>query len=159
MLGLSGPAQSEGAYTVDQLVEYFIRSADLGATRGICIGTPQECAPPEPVGLDMLVTFALASAELTPEAKDMLMLFARMMQDDRLAVAGFVVEGHTDARGGDGYNVELSELRAEAVRSHLVGLGVAPARLSAIGFGKERPRTGNALDPENRRVELRLTLN
>lgn len=160
-LGLSAAvqAQAQSAYTVDELVEYFIKSADLGATRGICIGTPQECAPPEPQGLDMLVTFELDSAELTPEAQANLTLFAQMMQDERLQIARFVVEGHTDARGGDGYNIELSELRAEAVRRHLVGLGVAPERLSAIGLGKEKPRTGNAFDPENRRVELRLTLN
>lgn len=156
---LSGPARSQSAYTVDELVEFFIRSADLGATRGICIGTPQECAPPEPEGLDMLVTFELDSAELTPEARANLTLFAQMMQDERLAIARFVVEGHTDARGDDGYNIGLSEQRAEAVRSHLVALGVEPRRLSAIGFGKDKPRTGDALDPENRRVELRLTLN
>ncbi|QYK41020.1 MAG: OmpA family protein [Paracoccaceae bacterium] len=153
------PASAQDApYSVDELVEFFVNSADLGATRGICIGTPQECAPPEPQGLDMLVTFELDSADLTAEAKGYLAVFAQMMQDERLEVAHFKVEGHTDARGGDGYNVDLSEARAESVRSYLVSLGVAPERLSSIGFGKAQPRTGDAFDPENRRVELRIDL-
>jgi outer membrane protein OmpA-like peptidoglycan-associated protein len=151
-------AAQEAAYTVDELVEFFVNSADLGAARGICIGTPQECAPPEPEGLDMLVTFELDSAELTDAARGTLAVFAQMMQDERLEIARFNVEGHTDARGTDDYNVALSEARAEAVRAHLIGLGVAPERLSAIGFGRDAPRTGDALDPENRRVELRIDL-
>jgi outer membrane protein OmpA-like peptidoglycan-associated protein len=161
-LTLAAPVTAQDAaapYSVDQLVEFFANSADLGATRGICIGTPQECAPPKPEGLDMLVTFELDSADLTPQAQEYLALFAQMMQDDRLKVARFVVEGHTDARGTDAYNAELSESRADAVRRHLVGLGVAEERLSSIGLGKDQPRTGDAFDPENRRVELRIDLN
>lgn len=146
-------------YSVDQLVDFFVNSADLGATRGICIGTPQECAPPEPEGLDMLVTFELDSADLTPQAEEYLALFAQMMQDERLQIARFVVEGHTDARGTDDYNYDLSEARAESVRRHLISLGVAEERLSSIGLGKGQPRTGDAFDPENRRVELRIDLN
>lgn len=158
-LPLAAPQMAEAQnYTVDELVEFFVQSADLGATRGICIGTPQECAPPVPQGLDMLVTFELDSADLTPEAEGYLALFAEMMQDERLKIARFKVEGHTDARGGDAYNVNLSEARAEAVRQHLVSLGVAPERLSALGLGKDQPRTGDAFDPENRRVELRIDL-
>lgn len=156
-LPAAGPAAAQ-QYTVDRLVEFFVNSADLGATRGICIGTPQECAPPEPEGLDMLVTFELDSAELTAEARGHLGLFAQMMQDDRLKIASFVVEGHTDARGADDYNVGLSEARADSVRRYLVSLGVAPERLNSIGLGKAQPRTGNAFDPENRRVELRIDL-
>lgn len=156
--GAGAQEQAPPSYTVDQLVEFFVNSADLGATRGICIGTPQECAPPEPEGLDMLVTFELDSAELTEEAKGYLGLFAQMMQDERLKIASFVVEGHTDARGTDAYNDELSQARAEAVRRHLIGLGVAPERLSSIGLGKMQPRKDDAFDPENRRVELRIDL-
>jgi outer membrane protein OmpA-like peptidoglycan-associated protein len=69
-----------------------------------------------------------------------------------------VVEGHTDARGGDEYNVELSEARAQSVKDFLTGLGVAEERLSSVGLGKTKPRTGDEMDPENRRVELRIDL-
>lgn len=157
-IGAALPAAAQQAYTVDELVEFFVQSADLGATRGICIGTPQECAPPVPAGLDMLVTFELDSADLTVEAQANLSLFAQMMQDERLRIASFVVEGHTDALGADAYNVVLSEARAESVRQYLTGLGVAPERLSSVGFGKAKPRSDDPLDPENRRVELRIDL-
>lgn len=158
-LSCSGIAGAQESYSTEQLVDFFINSIDMGATRGICIGTPAECEKPSvPMGLDMLVTFELDSATLTTEAKDSLGVFAQMMQDERLEIARFVVEGHTDARGSDRYNIDLSEARAQAVRDFLTGLGVAPERLTALGLGKSQPRTGNEFDAENRRVELRIDL-
>lgn len=160
VLATSVPVAAQSQYTTGQLVDFFVNSLDMGASRGICIGTPQECAAPvEPKGLDMLVTFELDSADLTAEAKDNLALFAQMMQDERLEIARFVVEGYTDARGGDDYNIDLSEARAASVKAFLTEQGVAPERLSAIGFGKTNPRMPDPLDPENRRVELRIDLN
>lgn len=154
-----GAAYAQSAYTTEELVDFYINSIDMGATRGICIGTPQECEKPAaPAGLDMLVTFELDSADLTAEAQQNLAVFAQMMQDERLEIARFVVEGHTDALGTDEYNVELSEARAVAVKTFLTGMGVSEDRLSSIGLGKSKPRTGNEFDPENRRVELRIDL-
>lgn len=159
LLASAGGATAQSAYTPEQLVEFYINSLDMGATRGICIGTPQECEKPSvPAGLDMLVTFELDSADLTVETQQNLAVFAQMMQDERLEIARFVVEGHTDALGTDAYNVELSQARAEAVKTFLTGLGVAEDRLSSIGLGKSKPRTGDEFDPENRRVELRIDL-
>jgi outer membrane protein OmpA-like peptidoglycan-associated protein len=159
LLSSGGAALAQSAYTTDELVDFYIDSLDMGATRGICIGTPQECEKPAaPAGLDMLVTFELDSAELTAEAQQNLAVFAQMMQDERLEIARFVVEGHTDARGTDAYNVELSETRAVAVKTFLTGLGVSEERLSSIGLGKSKPRTADEFDPENRRVELRVDL-
>ena len=158
-LSSSGAVLAQSAYSTDELVEFYINSIDMGKTRGICIGTPQECEKPAvPAGLDMRVTFELDSADLTAEAQKNLAVFAQMMQDERLEIARFVVEGHTDARGTDAYNVGLSEARAVAVKSFLTGLGVSEERLSSIGFGKSKPRTGDEFDPENRRVELRIDL-
>jgi outer membrane protein OmpA-like peptidoglycan-associated protein len=158
MLALPAAAQ-DAPYSTEQLVDFFVNSVEMGASRGICIGTPDECAPAEaPKGLDMLVTFELDSADLTAEARQNLVVFAQMMQDERLEVARFVVEGHTDARGTEGYNLELSEARAEAVKTYLAGLGISPERLTAIGFGMAKPRKEDLFDPENRRVELRVDL-
>ncbi|WP_323007014.1 OmpA family protein [Pseudorhodobacter sp.] len=159
VLSGSGAVLAQSAYSTDELVEFYINSIDMGMTRGICIGTPQECEKPVvPPGLDMRVTFELDSADLTVEAQKNLAVFAQMMQDERLEIARFVVEGHTDARGTDDYNVGLSEARAIAVKNFLTGLGVSEERLSSIGLGKSKPRTGDEFDPENRRVELRIDL-
>lgn len=152
------PAQADVPYTPDQIVEALIATVDLGASRAICIGTVEECTPEPVAGLDMMVNFDLDSYELRADALEVLSVFATALQDERLSVAGFLVEGHTDARGGPDYNMDLSERRAASVTAHLVGLGVAPERISATGFGLTRPRTEDPFDAVNRRVELRLTL-
>lgn len=74
-------------------------------------------------------------------------------------IAAIEVRGHTDDRGGDDYNVRLSQQRAEAVVAYLVGKGVAADRLRATGRGEGEPvydndtRAGRAA---NRRVEFVL---
>jgi outer membrane protein OmpA-like peptidoglycan-associated protein len=68
------------------------------------------------------------------------------------------VAGHTDNRGAAAYNRDLSQRRAEAVRSYLVSKGVNGGNLSARGYGPDSPvadnKTANGR-AENRRVELR----
>ena len=67
------------------------------------------------------------------------------------------VEGHTDARGSNQDNQQLSSLRAEAVRAYLIGKGVSPDRLSAIGYGESRPLVEGTTSmdyDQNRRVEF-----
>ena len=67
------------------------------------------------------------------------------------------VEGHTDSRGGDRYNRKLSQRRADSVRAFLIGAGVAPDRLDAVGYGEDRPIDTNTTRDgrsRNRRVEF-----
>lgn len=53
------------------------------------------------------------------------------------------VEGHTDATGSSAYNQRISHERAKAVAEHLTMLGVAPARVTFIGYGETRPIASN----------------
>jgi len=53
------------------------------------------------------------------------------------------VEGHTDSKGSDAYNQRLSQRRAEAVVKYLIGKGIDPSRLEAVGFGEGRPIAPN----------------
>lgn len=152
-------AAEEAPYSPDDVVSFLVDSVDLGLNRGICIGTAEECAPPKPKGLDMFINFELDSAELTQEARESLAVFAQALKDDRLRMASFVIEGHTDARGADGYNDGLSEARAASVKDYLTEQGVPQDRLTALGLGETAPRTDDPLDPENRRVELRIDIN
>ncbi len=67
------------------------------------------------------------------------------------------VAGHTDSKGSDAYNMELSQQRAEAVRNFLISRGVAADRLTAKGYGESQPVADNATEEgrfKNRRVEL-----
>lgn len=80
-----------------------------------------------------------------------------------LAKAGddssILIEGHTDADGSNEYNLELSRLRAEAVRSILVGGGVPTDRVQTQGYGETRPVASNTSSTgkaQNRRVEIVL---
>jgi outer membrane protein OmpA-like peptidoglycan-associated protein len=67
------------------------------------------------------------------------------------------VEGNTDSVGTESYNQELSEQRAEGVRTYLTQQGVPESSTSATGFGKTRPIASNDTSEgrqQNRRVEL-----
>ncbi|MGE3459585.1 MAG: tandem-95 repeat protein [Kofleriaceae bacterium] len=65
------------------------------------------------------------------------------------------IEGHTDDRGNDGYNLELSRRRAESVRAYLIGKGVAADRLIAEGFGEATPIVPNTT-AKNRATNRRV---
>jgi outer membrane protein OmpA-like peptidoglycan-associated protein len=70
------------------------------------------------------------------------------------------IEGHTDLNGPAEQNRQLSQIRADVVKEYLVDQGkVAPERLEAVGFGKDRPlvtRLGTKADEINRRVEFTI---
>jgi OOP family OmpA-OmpF porin len=67
-----------------------------------------------------------------------------------------VVEGHTDNKGSDAYNLKLSQRRADAVRDSLIKkFNISPTRVQAVGYGETRPIADNATESgraENRRV-------
>jgi outer membrane protein OmpA-like peptidoglycan-associated protein len=160
---LSGSAFADPAYSAKDIVNHFAPDGQLGATRGICIGTETECGAAEldsaaaaVESYDLLITFDLDSDALTDAARENLNEFAKALQDPTLAAASFEVDGHTDARGTEDYNYGLSERRAQAVINYLNQLGVDTSRLVAKGFGKTKPRTADPFDPVNRRVEARL---
>ena len=102
------------------------------------------------------VHFVTGSAALSPRshaALDKVAASLKEWTDVRLEI-----QGHTDSRGDSFTNQQLSQARAEAVRMYLIQRGVASDRLTAIGFGEERPIETNitaAGRQKNRRVELR----
>jgi outer membrane protein OmpA-like peptidoglycan-associated protein len=155
-------AADERNYTAEQVVEFFAQSADLGAERGICIGTAQECgtttAPAAAAGFDLMVNFELNSDELSDSAKANLLEFSRALEDPRLVNATFSIEGHTDATGPESYNQQLSERRADAVVRFLREQGADASRFSVKGLGQSDPRSDDPFDPINRRVETRIVV-
>jgi general secretion pathway protein A len=70
-----------------------------------------------------------------------------------------VVRGYTDSRGSAVYNKQLSEFRANIIKSYLVSQGISPGRVEAIGMGEENPLESNMLEAGrrvNRRVEVEI---
>jgi len=67
------------------------------------------------------------------------------------------IEGHCDERGTLEYNINLGQLRADAVREYLVMSGIDPGRLHSISYGEERPMDtgmGETSLAKNRRVQF-----
>lgn len=67
------------------------------------------------------------------------------------------VQGHTDSKGNDKYNKELSFERAKSVKDAIIKYGINKERLNSKGFGEENPIASNDTDEgraKNRRVEL-----
>jgi OmpA-OmpF porin, OOP family len=104
------------------------------------------------------VLFEFRRASLLAESETILTLVAKALKEHP-EIEKVSIEGHTDENGNDKFNMELSRLRAEAVRARLVRHGVAAKRLSTVGFGKTRPIADNATEAgreKNRRVEFRI---
>ncbi len=105
------------------------------------------------------VYFATGSAKILARSHGMLTEMAGLIQGDT-HLGNILVEGHTDSRGSDAYNLRLSEDRARSVREFLVVAGVDPKRLSSKGLGETRPIASNDTKDgraKNRRVEFHLS--
>ena len=102
------------------------------------------------------VFFDFNEATIRPESHKVLDAVAHIL-DANPHVERVEVQGHTDARGTVEYNLQLSQDRAESVRSYLVRKGVAADRLTARGYGKSQPIAEGDSDEvhdQNRRVQF-----
>jgi outer membrane protein OmpA-like peptidoglycan-associated protein len=112
------------------------------------------------IALSADVLFDFDKADLKPEARPSLDKVVAVLKSYPKANAS--IEGHTDSKGDDKYNLKLSERRAESVRKFLSAQG-ATLRMSTRGWGEKKPVAPNAKpdgrdDPDgrqkNRRVEI-----
>ncbi len=78
-------------------------------------------------------------SELTPESAASLDELVKLLELN--ANVTIELSSHCDFRGSDNYNKRLSQARAESVVKYLIEHGIAPDRLTAIGYGEERPKT------------------
>ncbi len=141
----------------------------LGALIGHCLWDQAAIAaappPPPPAPTPVVqkkivlrgVNFDFDKSNIRADAAPILKEAANILKSNaNLKVS---VEGHTDAKGTDDYNLKLSMRRAAAVKSFLVSEGVAEARLSTRGLGESQPVASNETDDgraQNRRVELKV---
>jgi len=99
------------------------------------------------------VFFDFDSAAIKPGGYDELRRVADVL--NKYPDTTITVEGHTDTKGSEAYNQQLSENRAQTVKNALVQMGVAAARIQAVGYGKSRPVSSD--DAANRRVTIVIT--
>lgn len=103
-----------------------------------------------------LVYFDYDSFVIKPEFQAVIAAHARFLRAQ--PARKVAIEGHTDERGGREYNLALGQKRAEAVRDALSILGVTPAQMEAVSFGKEKPVVAGVEEAalaKNRRAEIR----
>lgn len=106
--------------------------------------------------IDLEITFDYNSDVIGPRAVPALVNLGAALRSGDLKGCVFLLAGHTDAKGNDSYNMDLSERRADAVRRFLVEkFSLAPENLIPIGYGMTQLK--NPADPfggENRRVQI-----
>lgn len=103
----------------------------------------------------LYINFDTDKATLRPDAAPVIDEIAKLLQAD--PALKLSIDGHTDATGTAERNRVLSKERAEAVRAALLAKGIAEERLSAQGFGPDKPLADNGSEDgraKNRRVEL-----
>jgi outer membrane protein OmpA-like peptidoglycan-associated protein len=106
--------------------------------------------------VDLQVYFDFNSAAITPKAVPQLTNLSKALGDPKLKDSLITINGHTDAKGTDSYNQNLSERRAEAIKGYLVDHFHLPSEnLLTVGYGKQHPKIpADPFAPENRRVEV-----
>ncbi len=106
------------------------------------------------------VLFGFDRSDLTSSAQSTLNDLKTVLQ--KYPDTNIEIQGHTDSKGADSYNLDLSERRAIAVASYLKSVGIASARITTKGYGETAPEYSNATEEgmaQNRRVEFLITAN
>ena len=152
---LSGP-QADPAVKAKEL--HFVSTLRNRKTRSLSLGEREEisqiAANKPNINLD--IQFDYNSADIRTGSVPTVQELGKALSDPSLKGSTFVVEGHTDAVGGEAYNQALSERRADAIKRYLVEkFGIAGSDLVTVGYGKDKPKDPNApMDPINRRVQV-----
>jgi len=106
------------------------------------------------------ILFAFSKSDLGDSAKDNLNKLVAIL--NKYPNTNIEIQGHTDSRGTDEYNMALSLRRANAVRDYLAAQGIAGTRMTTRGFGESAPAYSNDTPEgmaQNRRVEFLITAN
>lgn len=118
---------------------------------------PEIKPTPEPITLNIPrnIHFALDQATIAPKSAEVLNQIITVLQKHPYIT--IEIQGHTDSRASDQYNLDLSRRRADATRNYLLRQGVDPARISILPLGESKlEKPGNTIVDHayNRRVEI-----
>ena len=110
------------------------------------------------IELKQKVYFASGRARIRSQSHALLDEVAEVLKANSTMTV--LIEGHTDSVGSNSVNLQLSQRRADAVRTYLIERQIEPDRLTAIGFGEEKPIDSNRTRrgrERNRRVDFTIT--
>jgi outer membrane protein OmpA-like peptidoglycan-associated protein len=154
--GLSSGAQEDPAAKAKET--HFVDTLRNRQTRSLSLGEREEIAQIASTKpkIDLEIHFDYNSADISKTSDSAVQELGKALSDASLKGSTFVVAGHTDAIGGESYNQELSERRADTIKRYLTEkYGIAGTDLVTVGYGKTKPKDPNApMDPTNRRVQV-----
>jgi len=136
----------------------FVDSLRNRRTRSLSLGEREQIAEISATKkkIDFDIQFDYNSAKVSKASLPTVEELGKALSDSSLKGSTFVIAGHTDAVGGDTFNQDLSERRADAIKRHLTEkFGVAAANLVTVGYGKTKLKDPSApTSPVNRRVQV-----
>jgi outer membrane protein OmpA-like peptidoglycan-associated protein len=151
----AAPPRDPGAVAAEG---HFVDSLRNRRTRSLSLNEREEIATvaADKPNIDLEITFDYNSADISAPSLASVQALGRALSDTKLRGSTFMVAGHTDAVGGEAYNQDLSERRADTIKRYLVDkFGIAANDLITVGYGKSKLKNPNApMDPANRRVQV-----
>lgn len=154
--GLSGTPQVDPAVKAREIG--FVQTLRNRNTRSLSMGEREEIAEIASTKpkIDLDIQFDYNSADISKTSTSSVQELGKALSNANLKGSTFVVAGHTDAIGGEAFNQDLSERRADTIKRYLTDkFGINGADLVTVGYGKDKPKDPNApMDPINRRVQV-----
>ncbi|MDP3077413.1 OmpA family protein [Bradyrhizobium sp.] len=155
--GLSvGPQQAEPVISAEE--GRFVQKIRGRPSRSLSATEREEIAvlAKDKPNIDLEITFDYNSAEISAKSLASVQALGKALSSSDLKGSTFIVAGHTDAAGSEGYNQDLSERRADSIKRYLTDkFGIAGADLVTVGYGESKLKDpSQPLAEANRRVQV-----
>ena len=154
--GLSAGPQADPAVAAAE--GRFVQTIRGRATRSLSVTEREEIATiaKDKPNIDLEITFDYNSADISAKSQSSVQALGKALTNPDLKGSTFIVAGHTDAAGGETYNQDLSERRADSIKRYLTDkFGIAGTDLVTVGYGKSKLKDpSNPMAEANRRVQV-----
>jgi outer membrane protein OmpA-like peptidoglycan-associated protein len=154
--GLSAGPQADPAVAAAE--GRFVQTIRGRATRSLSVTEREEIATiaKDKPNIDLEITFDYNSADISAKSLPSVQSLGKALTNADLKGSTFIVAGHTDAAGGEAYNQDLSERRADSIKRYLTDkFGIAGTDLVTVGYGKSKLKDpAHPLAEVNRRVQV-----
>lgn len=136
----------------------FVQKIRGRSTRSLSLAEREEIAAivKDKPKIDLEINFDYNSADISAKSLASVQALGSALTNADLRGSTFVVAGHTDASGGEAYNQDLSERRADAIKRYLVDkYGINGADLVTVGYGESKLKDpSQPMAEANRRVQV-----
>ena len=154
--GLSSGPQVDPAVKTKEVS--FVKTLRNRKTRSLSLDEREqiaEIAATKP-NIDLEIQFDFNSAAISKSSTQAVQELGKALSNPSLKGSTFVVAGHTDGIGGDAFNQDLSERRADTIKRYLIDqYGIPGSDLVTVGYGKTKLKdAADPTDPINRRVQV-----